>query len=335
MATLYKRGQTYWLKWYVGGKPHYESTKTRDKKTASILRSAKEIELRTGTNPVPKGVPTFTEFADVYLNWRASEHPDSHERVDQIIRDHLKPTFGTLTLDKIDPLTVEQWKQNRRRKVTHRKRPTTTETVNKELRTLRAVLNKAVEWEVIARSPIKSVRELRGSDSKPKNFYSADALEAIYTRDPDNAAIWRLLANTGMRRAEAVNLTWGNVLDQHIRVVSVEGRRTKNREWRDIPISPGCRLALDILRRDATTDYVLPRIHEDSLTRAFKKVLKRTGNTGNLHDLRHTFISHLVMQGVPLRTVQVLAGHKNIAVTEGYAHMAPNHMLDAVAGLRL
>jgi integrase len=138
-----------------------------------------------------------------------------------------------------------------------------------------------------------------------------------------------------MRRAEARNLTWDYVLANHVRVVSTEENRTKDMEWRDIPISPGCCKALEMLWRDATDEYVLPRVHKDSLSRAFKKVLSRTGNVGNLHDLRHTFISHLVMQGVPLRTVQVLAGHSRIEVTEGYAQLAPNHMVDAVANLKI
>jgi len=56
---------------------------------------------------------------------------------------------------------------------------------------------------------------------------------------------------------------------------------------------------------------------------------------GTPHELRHTFISHLVMQGVPLRTVQVLAGHKTIAVTEQYAHLAPDHLSNTVSRLNL
>ncbi|WP_084080804.1 tyrosine-type recombinase/integrase [Edaphobacter aggregans] len=48
------------------------------------------------------------------------------------------------------------------------------------------------------------------------------------------------------------------------------------------------------------------------------------------HLLRHTFISRLVMAGVDLRTVQELAGHKDIKMTIRYAHLAPEHKLNAV-----
>jgi hypothetical protein len=48
---------------------------------------------------------------------------------------------------------------------------------------------------------------------------------------------------------------------------------------------------------------------------------------------RHTFASRLVMSGVGLRDVQELMGHKTIAMTCRYAHVAPSHQLEAVRKL--
>lgn len=48
------------------------------------------------------------------------------------------------------------------------------------------------------------------------------------------------------------------------------------------------------------------------------------------HIFRHTYISRLVMSGVDLKTVQDLAGHKDIRMTARYAHLSPNHKLAAV-----
>jgi site-specific recombinase XerD len=51
------------------------------------------------------------------------------------------------------------------------------------------------------------------------------------------------------------------------------------------------------------------------------------------HDLRHSFASRLVMSGVDLRTVQELMGHKTIAMTVRYSHLACTHLQEAVERL--
>ena len=51
------------------------------------------------------------------------------------------------------------------------------------------------------------------------------------------------------------------------------------------------------------------------------------------HILRHTFASHLVMRGVPLKAVQELLGHTTIQMTMRYSHLAPEIGRQAVAVL--
>jgi len=75
--------------------------------------------------------------------------------------------------------------------------------------------------------------------------------------------------------------------------------------------------------------------HNDMLSDWFASDAKRVGIGGSLNRLRHTFCAHMVMAGVPLRRVQILAGHADYATTEKfYAHLTPEGDDGTVAKLR-
>jgi len=56
---------------------------------------------------------------------------------------------------------------------------------------------------------------------------------------------------------------------------------------------------------------------------------------GTLHDLQHTFASHLVMSGVPIPVIKELLGHSDISTTMIYAHLSPNIHQAAIDKLNL
>ena len=339
MATLYQRGDSWILSWQEGQK---RRRRQRRKSLGAISEhearrhlEAKIIAL-SALQPVSSS-PTFIRFVEDYIRWHRTEYPSSHYRVDQILRLHLVPRFEFTPLDLIEPFEVERYKASRLADVK-------SATVGKELRVLKAVLNRAVAWKVITENPIAGVSPPQDLDSRPPRFYTAEELAAIYAASNHiHSCTWRFLANTGLRRTEALQLKRKDVGEESIRVVSSAVERTKSGRWREIPLSPGAREALSGLLGN---QYVLPRLTGHSLSQAFTRTLVRANDAlivadrvadldGSLHCLRHTFCSHLVMGGVDLRTVQVLAGHADLKTTERYAHLAPGHLQNAMAVLKL
>ncbi|MDE2473111.1 MAG: tyrosine-type recombinase/integrase [Bradyrhizobium sp.] len=80
--------------------------------------------------------------------------------------------------------------------------------------------------------------------------------------------------------------------------------------------------------RVTTVDDLLAHYLTACVTRAAAGVACRW------HDLRHTCASWLVQAGVPLHTVGEFLGHSSMAVTKRYAHLAPEHLAEAVNRLR-
>jgi integrase len=90
---------------------------------------------------------------------------------------------------------------------------------------------------------------------------------------------------------------------------------------------------LELSESSPSDDRLFPVSHS-ALSIAFKEALERARiKDFRVHDLRHSFASHLLMAGSDLATVSRLMGHANLAMTMRYAHFSQRHEADAVAKL--
>jgi integrase len=339
MAGKYRRGRSWYISWVEDGRQRHRSLGPVAEAEAEAARLAQEQCLTV----CAAAGPPFVDWAERYAAWHAVEYPDSYYRVEQALRCHLIPFFGSVRIGAVSREMAEAYKR-------HRAELVAPGTVVKEWRTLRACIRHAVACGVIAVDPLEGMRGPRDLRSRPPRWYSTEELARIYREEaniracttPEDAQThqrlrwsWQLLANTGMRRGEALHLRWADVGREEIGIRSDDGARTKSGRWRSVPISEGADEALDGLGRRDGAGYVVPQFSPPSLTRAFHRTLARADLDGSLHCLRHTFCSQLVRLGVPLRQVQVLAGHSSYATTERYAHLAPGDLRDTLAGLHL
>jgi integrase len=140
--------------------------------------------------------------------------------------------------------------------------------------------------------------------------------------------------HTGMRKGELLNLTWANAdLDQGFIHIGA----TKNGEVRSIPMNETVWTVFSNLRKENNTSWVFHDEQGQPFRDTHKKFLwacKRAKiQDFRFHDLRHTFASWLVMDGVPLGTVSHLLGHKSILMTMRYSHLSPEHRMGALRSL--
>lgn len=325
MATINRRGRTWQLNWSDAEGQHRVSLGAISAKDARIALERKKLELLTGI-PAFSGA-TFGQFAVDYLAWHSQQYPSTYPRVEGIVRLHLWQ-FANVPLMGITPVAANAWVARRLTEV----KPAT---VTKEARVLAAILNKAVKWRVIQENPLLGWSPPPERASKPVEFYTTEQLAALYLASGEWGPVWQFMANTGLRRNEALNLNLTEVFEDRVRVLSTEDAPTKSRRWREVPLNSKAQAAVEALRGKRKEGRLLPRVLPRSLTRAFEKATRRAGLTGSLHTLRHTFVSHLVMAGVDLTTVKDLAGHATIQTTLKYAHLSPLHRVSAVEKIAL
>ena len=150
----------------------------------------------------------------------------------------------------------------------------------------------------------------------------------------DMLCLFRLLLDTGMRKGEALSMTWGEVDWIRDMIVLRDPEKIKTSTPRSIPMTSRVK---DVLQRRRMRQCVRPfdfSDHELSYwVSCFKDEVATSFSMKGLaffHTCRHTFISRLVQRGVGLSIVKEVAGHKSITTTMRYAHLAPSNFKDAI-----
>lgn len=227
----------------------------------------------------------------------------------------------------------------------HTRKGARARTVNIELDGLKTMLNLAIRWDYLRDNPVKQVKPLKTDDKKPVRFLTLEECQQLLDAAPAVLyPVFYTFLNTGMRKSELENLQWQDIDLKRKRILirPKEDWKPKTND-REIPMSEELTdLLADLKKRasvDSVEDYAFPAKsagHSHNWLRTeLIKVARKAGilDLTKIHTLRHTFASHLVMEGVDLPTVGKLMGHSDIETTMIYAHLAPDHLAKAVTKL--
>ena len=201
---------------------------------------------------------------------------------------------------------------------------------NTWFRHFKAALSTAKEWGYLKANPCQGIKQLSVQQDYPRFLSRAEVLRLLQAEpDPEFRLLWQFYILSGCRRSEALGLT---VKDVDCGRGKIYLGQTKNRRPRYAFINPEMAAVLWEIMPDV--GQLFPW-RPDSVTHHFQATARRAGVAARLHDLRHTFGSWAVMEGIPLRTVQILLGHQDSRTTEIYAHLSQDHLENAAQKIRI
>ena len=288
--------------------------------------------------------------------------PASWVRYEQVVRVHIESRpIGNLQLRNVSAGSVAAWM----RELADANLAVSTR--RNALAVLSAALAYAEAHDLIRRNPASRVKAPKEDDTRVQAWTDGELrrwLAHVESADARLFALWRLLASTGMRRGEALGLTWEHVdvenarlrVEQQLRPApadasfddrigppkSKRSRRTVALDERTVDALRAHRdtqLVERAVAGDAYEDHDLVFANElgqplrpQTVTDAFAR-LRKAANVpvGTLHVLRHTSITIALTNGVPLHVVAARAGDRPEQILSTYAHLLPTSDEQAAA----
>lgn len=332
-----KRGRqtSYALRWYnERGRVKTETVGT-DKKLAEALRKRKEHELNSGITKEVQNI-SFEAFCEEHLRLMQGRMAPRSILDIQMTLELFDKICHPRRLEDISPKMVEEFVAARIKKV----KPAT---VNKDIRTLKAIFNHAIRRGYLIKNPFSEVGKLPVPE-KEIRVLTVPEIEALLDACPNKEwkAFVYLALVTGLRKSELCHLRWEDVDFEKgvLKVINREDFTTKSRRNRILGLPPS---SIDMLRnlyvsRNGSHYVFLTKVGtpwKHNLNKHFDQIVKKAGiKRCTIHDLRRTFVSHLAMAGENEAVVQALAGHSSIGTTlKYYTNIFPQSLLKASSRL--
>ncbi len=338
---------TFYLRYKdAGGTTRHLRLGNTDTLSLSMVRKLaadKKAEIRQGSNPsmerkAEKQIPTLRQFVrEQYASYckvrKRSWHTDELR-----FNQRLFPEFGDIRLDRITTKQLIDFHSDLRE--VHKLAPATADHF---IKLIRHVFNMAIKWGVVEKNPATKM-SLFNADNKVEHIMDETQLQRlllVLATHPNRPAcrIAMFLLSTGCRLNEALQAEWSQI-DWTQKVWRIPALNSKSKRMRPVPLNESAMEILEQVKNDSPQwVFFNPATgtHYKGLP-AWDDLRKQAGVPWlRIHDLRHTYASLLVNSGRTLFEVQSLLGHSSPQVTQRYAHMNTQTLLDAseVASARI
>ena len=318
-GTLYLRGDIWWVKIRVDGRPVYESSKSTKKSEAIKLRDkmlAKKSRGELSGGSADKVL--ITDLLDDVL--KSDIKPSTRYVWEKVIEKNIRPFFGKIKAQRLTTDLMDKYREKRKGE------GRSDATANRELSILRTSFHNARKRTppkvlIVPYFPIVAETNIR------KGFLTDEQYDKL--RDELPAELKGLFVTgyiTGLRRGEITAIQWPQV-DFEAGLITLDKGETKNDEPRSVPILDGDMRDLLVAakkERDEkwpSSPWVFSRGGERIIDFrwAWDEACKRAGVPDlNFHDLRRTAVRNMRRAGIPQVIRMKISGHKTDSMERRY-----------------
>ena len=358
----------------LNGKPMiHRKTVHGNKKDAEVELAKFVTEVQNGLIIDGKSLK-FSEFTEIWKRDYGSKElaPSTYKRYCRMLETRLLPYFGHFYINKIKPTDImkfydllEKDTQLVRKKGNNgskTKKPLSGKTILEHHRLLRAMLHKAVYWQLIVANPAERVQPPKARKPKRKSYDDEQTkillenLELLPSEDTKYKVAIILTVFTGVRLGELMGLEWTDV-DFKNGIISIN---RSSQYLSDMGVFTKVPKTESSIREIAIPEFIISLLEEYKLwyeeqksiygelwtnsDRLFvqadgkpmhpstisKWFVKYVGQIGlpviNFHGLRHTNASLLVAQNIDIAVISARLGHAQISTTlDFYVHPLLSH----------
>ena len=282
--------------------------------------------------------------------------PSTFKTSQGFLKNHIKPQIGGIPLADLTSLDLQRFYKHlldggRVDRIEAKKKPKglAPKTVRNIHQMIGSAYNLAIEQRLVTKNPTQGCA-LPKVEHKEMRTLTADQLTSFLREAKDSGvfALYYIDLTTGLRRGELLGLKWSDIdlergdLRVQRQIGRIDGKimemplKTKN-AYRTLPLSAD---AIDVLKAQkakvAGSEWVFPShtggpLSPDSVLHMLHRVLKRAGLPEvRFHDLRHTFVTLALQNGVDIKTVSGMLGHFSAGFTlDTYAHVTTSAKREA------
>ena len=282
--------------------------------------------IKRGEEPEPPEEElTVAGLAERFMRDHVETHckPDTARWYRSLIENHVKPALGGMAVAQVGRAEVTA--------LHHGLRATPT-VANAALGLLSRMFKMAEAWGLVpaGSNPCRGLRRYR--TRARERFLTQEEFRRLGRALRDLKAegrTWvtavaaiRLLALTGCRRSEILDLRWDDV----DRTAGELRLRDAKAGPRMVPLTAPAKRVLEGIPRSPDNPWVISSKHGKSrlgnLSYYWGAVRERAGlDDVRLHDLRHSYASRALALGESLSAIGRLLGHRHVVSTARYAHL--------------